>query len=571
MPHLTPTPSPSITLDAHISVKAAARLVSRAGPLTGDERISLCARLLRDDPEALRLTNWESTFPKITRAERHYRISALYMLLMPAARRQRLAAYFTPPHLCDHVFARLTHHGFNAEHDSILDPASGGAAFLVPAAERILNLHRLKGTPARQILESARSLLTGIEIEPGLARLSELLLSDVFRNELRRDPSKTLGVVDRSNSLKLAESSLTHDVVVSNPPYGRVFRASDKFLKRWASVITEGHVNTYSVFISLALEQVKNGGLVAVIVPTSFLSGPYFGRLREHIIENSSVLELNVIEKRSDVFLDVVQDTCVLVLRKHKVGDRPALPGVTTCMAVSAIGSTRHLGLVELPDKGSRAWGLPSTSPSDDSSLFPETPSNLLSYGYSVKTGYFVWNRSKARLSDRLKPRRDEVPLVWAHNIKSAGTISLAARPRKPPLKKGVISFVKVDPDSSAVQRQPAIVLQRTTNRSQPRRLIAGLLPRSIVRTYGGFVTENHTLVVTQIPGTKPKIPLTTLLGVLNSSAVDARYRRVSGTVSISTRVLRELSLPDADTLIQILKEGHSIEVAVTRAYKVFT
>ena len=42
--------------------------------------------------------------------ERHYWIASLYALLMPKARRKRLAAYFTPPHLAHHAFRVLRSH-----------------------------------------------------------------------------------------------------------------------------------------------------------------------------------------------------------------------------------------------------------------------------------------------------------------------------------------------------------------------------------------------------------------------------------------------------------------------------
>src|SRR6266568_5477202 len=69
--------------------------------------------------------------------ERHYWIASLYALLMPKARRRKLAAYFTPPHLAQYTIDVLTHAGVELGRDRILDPASGGAAFLLPLASRI--------------------------------------------------------------------------------------------------------------------------------------------------------------------------------------------------------------------------------------------------------------------------------------------------------------------------------------------------------------------------------------------------------------------------------------------------
>src|SRR5476649_1329739 len=64
--------------------------------------------------------------------ERHYWIASLYALLMPKARRRRLAAYFTPPHLAHYAIDVLVEAGIKPGQHRILDPASGGAAFLVP-------------------------------------------------------------------------------------------------------------------------------------------------------------------------------------------------------------------------------------------------------------------------------------------------------------------------------------------------------------------------------------------------------------------------------------------------------
>src|SRR2546429_350918 len=47
-------------------------------------------------------------FAGLPEDEKHYWISSLYALLMPTARRRRLAAYFTPPHLAQYAIGVLT-------------------------------------------------------------------------------------------------------------------------------------------------------------------------------------------------------------------------------------------------------------------------------------------------------------------------------------------------------------------------------------------------------------------------------------------------------------------------------
>jgi adenine-specific DNA-methyltransferase len=91
-------------------------------------------------------------FAGLPEDEKHYWISSLYALLMPAARRRRLAAYFTPPHLAQYAINLLTAAGIQPGKDRILDPASGGAAFLVPLAARIAGRARQRGGNAESTL-----------------------------------------------------------------------------------------------------------------------------------------------------------------------------------------------------------------------------------------------------------------------------------------------------------------------------------------------------------------------------------------------------------------------------------
>jgi hypothetical protein len=50
-------------------------------------------------------------FAGLPAEEKHYWIASLYALLMPEARRRKLAAYFTPPHLATHAIAILARAG----------------------------------------------------------------------------------------------------------------------------------------------------------------------------------------------------------------------------------------------------------------------------------------------------------------------------------------------------------------------------------------------------------------------------------------------------------------------------
>jgi adenine-specific DNA-methyltransferase len=468
--------------------------------------------------------------------ERHYWIASLYALLMPKARRRRLAAYFTPPHLAQHAINVMIQAGIRPEHHRILDPASGGAAFLVPLAARIAESGHERGARAKTILQGIEKTLHGVEIEPGLAGLSHALLTDLLRAEIETSGVKLSGLVQRANTLELEQPDTLYDAVIGNPPYGRILRPAAALLKRYRPVIADGYVNLYALFVEQALQWVRPGGVICLIIPISFVGGPYFAELRKRIMQSAAILRLDLIDKRSDVFLDVLYDLCVIVLRRNGGPGRPSVPK----SALLRVGEPNlDLGALDLPTQpDSRIWVLPDGGKS--SALFRPGFATLAEYGYLAKTGYFVWNREKHRYRTGKKPRANEVPLFWAHNVR-------ANQRCVPQDADATIGFAKIPQSCSGLVHSNAVILQRTSNRRQKRRLIAGIVRQADAIGGRGFVTENHTIVIVPDPAkTRQELPLRIVCRLLNTAAVDARFRRISGSVSVSTKTLRELPLPAA-------------------------
>lgn len=496
-------------------------------------------------------------FAGLPREEKHYWISSLYALLMPEARRRRLAAYFTPPHLVDHVIDVLMAAGIKPGSHKILDPASGGAAFLVPLSTRIAEGARRNRLPARAILKTIETTLAGIEIDAGLADLSRLLLGESLAEEIRISGKRSFENIVRSNALKIDASASQYDAVIGNPPYGRILQPSKEIQKQFALVIESGYVNLYSLFIAQSVQWVRPGGIICLVVPISFIGGPHFGALRQYLLQQTHVLRIDPIDKRTDVFLDVMYDVCVLVLKK-KGGSLPAKPPVSSLLLPNE--PPRSLGRIDLPAfPNKRVWAIPNDQQSGR--LFEEGLATLEDYGYITKAGYFVWNREKDRYRTGKKPKNTEVPLFWAHNVKPN---KLSA----PSDRDGKTGFVKIEAHNTAVIRADAILLQRTSNRRQPHRLLAGLIRQREIPGGRGFVSENHTVLVLPDTTKRQKLPLGMLCRLLNTDAVDARFRRISGTVSVSVKALRSLPLPAPAEVRRAFKLSRTDDERAAEAYK---
>ena len=508
------------------------------------------------DPEA------KAFFSGLPEGEKHYWISSLYALLLPERRRSRLAVYFTPPHLSRYAIDVLVDAGIRLGTDTILDPASGGAAFLVPLAARIAEGAGQSSKERRMVLERIEKTLAGVEIEPDLGELSRALLADRLGEELAISGRRKLKIcIETADALRLDIADGSYDAIIGNPPYGRIYRPANWMLKRFTPVISDGYVNLYALFIMQALRWVKPGGIVCLIVPLSFVGGAHFAGLREHILETAHVLRVDPIDKRSDVFLDVLYDVCLLVLGKRS--SKSILSGVARSSLLLVDAPPRELGRIDLPAPPSnRVWAIPDGK--QDDRFFHAGLETLGDYGYITKAGYFVWNREQHRYRVGKSPKRGEVPLFWAHNIRP----NIECVPRADKNGTKLIGLVTIEATNGAIIRQDAIILQRTSNRRQRRRLIAGTIRQSGVAGRRGFVTENHTILILPDTGSQQRVSLEILCRLINTEAVDSRFRRMSGTVSVSTKGLRMLPLPAAADVHRAFAQGLGDEEAAALAYK---
>lgn len=511
--------------------RLAARL--RADARTPSERLELCKRLLSAASRDERFRTLASHLATLGIDQRHYWVGTFYTLLLTPDQRRAQAAYFTPPHLSKEIVRLVCSNGFDPLAHRVMDPAAGGAAFLSTLAAAM----RDAGATPKQ----AAGRLTGIELDVGLAKLSEILIAERLGCDL--DPGT---IVHRGDALTLALNR-KHDLVVANPPYGRLSLSGQED-DAWEDVCHPGHINKYALFTKRCFELVKDGGLIALVIPSSFVAGPLYDRLRGYIRDHGEVLCLGSVTNRDDVFVDVAQDVCVLLARAgaaHRKSAQVAFGHFSDDKAFKAVTT------FTLPKLITEPWSLPLSR-----NGLPRGGATLHDYGVTLRSGYFVWNREQDRMRKRCDGKLD-VPLIWARNIVSGKLCRPRAR------KRHGVDYVNFEASSQAIVSEPAIVLQRTTNSAQPRRLIAARVADDVYARWGGFVSENHTIVATG--DGSYRLPL--ICRLLNSRAVDARYRQLSGTASVSVTLLRTLDLPDPDVLEAEATKTYDFEQAVVSAY----
>lgn len=464
-------------------------------------------------------------------------LTGLYTVLLAERERGALGAFYTPPALASRLLDMAEEKGIDWSKARVLDPASGGGAFLLPVAERMVAA--LGGADAAFILRQVGARLHGIELDPYAAGLGqnaiELLLAEVTAAAGLPAP-----VVIRVADTLEEPPQPVFDVVIGNPPYGRVGLTPDQ-RQRFARSLY-GHANLYGVFTDIAARWTRKGGLIAYLTPTSFLSGQYYSALRELIAEEAPPVAIDFIHARRGVFEDVLQETLLAVYQRGAALKRAQVHYVK----VSNERETQVTknGTISLPYPASQPWLAPREP--EHSALIAATeemPSRLADWGYSVSTGPLVWNRFKGQM--RHRPGRSVHPLIWAEAVTSDGQFIYKAE------KRNHAPFFKIGrKDGWLLVNDACVLVQRTTAKEQARRLIAAELPADFIDEHNGVVVENHLNMVRA--KSRPAVSPATVAAVLNSEIVDQLFRCINGSVAVSAFELEAIPLPPAESMWKI-------------------
>jgi len=472
--------------------------------------------------------------------EAAFLLGTLYTTLLPPRVRASLGAYYTPPALSERLLDLLSAEGADWVNASILDPSCGGGAFLTPVAGRILGDDRIRSLDAESRLRHVEARISGIEIDPFAAWMSQVFLDVLVYPESCEAGRKLGTVVSVGDALEIAlRAPRRFDIIVGNPPYGRVKLPASRRVAFARSLY--GHANLYGLFIDASLRMLRENGLLGFVTPTSFLGGQYFSRLRALLLREAPPVDIDFVEARSGVFDQVLQETCLAVFGSRRSNGVHVhsidINGTSPCVAV------KRVGVFHIKAPAGRPWVLPRSR--KDSSLARHAlgmKATLLDYGYKASTGPLVWNRHKHQL--REKWEAGAFPIVWAEAIVEGGfSFDYKYRKRQK-------FFALESGQNHLLCTKPAVLVQRTTAKEQARRIVASALPESFLSRWTGVVVENHVNMV--VPAGSPALSPPALAALLNTEAVDRVFRCLSGSVAVSATELHALPLPNPEDIEEI-------------------
>jgi len=337
--------------------------------------------------------------------------------------------------------------------------------------------------------------------------------------------------------------------VIMNPPYKKIATQSQP-----RALISKGGletVNLYSGFVGLALKLLEPGGQLVAIIPRSFCNGPYYKPFRRLITRKAAIRSIHLFGSRTDAFAhdEVLQEN--IIIRLERGGSQgPVTISTSTDTSFSDLERTE--------------WDFAEIIAPEDPELFIHIPTgdhgsmedqraaagSLAQLGLKVSTGPVVDFRLREHL--RAMPSDDTVPLLYPLH-----------------LKDGIVSWpVAGAKKANAIARNRATekwlfpsgwyaAVRRFSSKEERRRVVASLIrPDHLPADAIGL--ENHINVFhADRRSLSPEIARGLVI-YLNSSALDAEFRRFNGHTQVNATDLRQLSYPTGQQLEEIGRRGEA-------------
>ena len=322
-------------------------------------RLRAAARALDDLPD--------DELARLAGRTYEFGLTTSWLFQTPAAVPERLwhvwrakqsGCFFTPEFVARHLAATA----LDSNSMRVLDPAVGGAAFLIEAYLRLTELG----------VDDADERLYGVDFDGVLRDLSAVIvgfLARTFTDGCLAHPEHFVAGDSLLSSLDGSVAGPTwtgwfpkvmatggFDAVLMNPPYlqlkvnhsslparpgdtdaAAAFRQRGLDRARLAAQELSARLRAHPefryahggvpdlprFFVERALSLLRPAGRLACIVPSTFLADHRSKGVRRHLLTDHSVREIDLIPEDARLFADVNQPTCLLVVDKGRVSGGP--------------------------------------------------------------------------------------------------------------------------------------------------------------------------------------------------------------------------------------------------------
>jgi hypothetical protein len=255
--------------------------------------------------------------------------------------------YFTPQSIIQALITKVLPHLSNLTNINILEPSCGSCEIIKALDDLLSNIY-----------------VTGIELNTEIySEITKL----TFKNQVNLLNSDFISF----------NSDCLYDLIIGNPPY--FVCKKESIPAKYAEYIT-GRPNIFGLFIIHSLQLLCPNGILAFVIPKSFLNSAYYANIRNYIKQTCDIIAIEDYEAVND-FIDTDQCTFGLIIKKL---EKSRLMIETSNCPYSLMLNSNYI----------------FTSNAELLSSYFENATTIQKMGLAVKTGTIVWNEHKDLLTN---------------------------------------------------------------------------------------------------------------------------------------------------------------------------
>ncbi len=234
-----------------------------------------------------------------------------YEANLPVKERKQRGHFSTPPHLVKQILDAC---GYTPERElaqiRVLDPACGSGNFVSGATQRLVAYGRRAELSQTAIARLVRRNIWGFDPDPIACFLAEVQMRNAFFERMRPTPESLELEEDRGDLVTHARRAVDvgrvqiHqadglafpwqaggqvDLLLANPPY---LAAKNNDLSIYRSAQQRGQADSYLLFLELALQVVRPGGWLGLVLPDPVLARSNAARERKRLLAETTIHQI---------------------------------------------------------------------------------------------------------------------------------------------------------------------------------------------------------------------------------------------------------------------------------------
>ena len=298
--------------------------------------------------------------------------------------------------------------------------------------------------------------------------------------------------LEQNNFLKV-NADKKYDLIIGNPPF--FVMKKNEVDKKYYDMF-EGRPNIFILFIIHSLSLLNNNGVIAFVLPSSFLNCLYYNNLRKEIFNKFKILD--IISCKDDKFLETQQETIVIIFQKVSYTEETI--------------KNNELFTFKTGDY----FSFNTKVNVDEIKIITKNTKTLNDIGFSVGVGNVVWNQNKERLtSDSSKIR-----IIYSSDINKGELIMKKNKSNKSGTKH---NYIDIENTNIKTYDKPILITSRGYGVGSYK------FEHCIVDLREKYVLENHIIAI------KPKNDMTRedILGAYKRIITSFNDERTSKFVSL--------------------------------------